>query len=175
MSSTTTTESQAGTETATVQVFRVYIKATPEAIWEAITSADWNGKYGYHAAATYELKPGGKYQSKATPEMLEFGSPEIVVDGEVIESDPPRKLVQTWKMHFSPELTAEPYTTLTYDIEPEGDNITRVTVTHDVTGAPIHEHQITPGAPKLVEGGGGWAWVLSDLKSLLEGGSSLEM
>ena len=58
------------TETAvTTQVHRVYINATPEAIWEAITSPEWTAKYGYHASAEYDLKPGGKYRAVATPEM----------------------------------------------------------------------------------------------------------
>jgi uncharacterized protein YndB with AHSA1/START domain len=169
MSSTTTDP-----VTTTVQVFRVYIKAAPERVWEAITSPEWNGQYGYHSASEFDLRPGGRFRSLATPEMLQMGAPETVVDGEVIECDPPHKLVQTWKMHFTPELIAEPYTTVTYELSAEGDELTRVTVTHDVTGAPVHASQIVPGDSKLHEGGGGWAFVLSDLKSLLESGHALE-
>lgn len=176
MSSTETeTAPSDAADTETVKVFRVYIKATPEAIWEAITSPEWNGRYGYHSASTFELEPGGAFRAEASPEMRQFGAPEIVVDGEVLESDPPKKLVQTWKMHFDPAMSAEPYTTLTYEIEPETDALTRLTVIHDVTGAPIHAHQITPGASKLQEGGGGWAWILSDLKTLLESGDCLAL
>lgn len=171
----TTTASATSTDTTTVHVFRVYIQATPEAIWEAITSPEWNDRYGYHTKQTYDLKPGGAYQAAATAEMQEYGgTPDVVVDGEILESDPPRRLVQTWKMHFSPEMEAEPYTTLTYEIESEGETLSRLTVTHDVTGAPVHEQQITPNPLKVLEGGGGWAWILSDLKSVLERGESLQ-
>ena len=175
MSTTETATATTAATTDTVHVFRVYIKASPEAIWEAITSADWNGRYGYHMAGSFDLKPGGRYECRANDEMKQMGMPDVLVDGEVLESDPPRKLVQTWKMHFMPEQDAEPYTTLTYDIEPEGDTLTRLTVTHDVAGAPNHASQITPGDGKLAEGAGGWAWILSDLKTLLESGDALEM
>jgi uncharacterized protein YndB with AHSA1/START domain len=174
MTDTTTADPSADAATRTVQLFRVYIKATPEQVWEAITSPDWNGRYGYHSVSEYDLRPGGRFRSGATPEMLQMGAPETVVDGEVIECDPPRRLVQTWKMHFVPELEAEPYTTVTYELLAEGDELTRVTVTHDVTGAPVHASQITPGEGKLQENGGGWAFVLSDLKSLLESGHALQ-
>lgn len=175
MTDTTTRNTDTDSDTTTVHVFRTYIKATPEAIWEAITSPEWNGRYGYHTIQNYDLRPGGAYTADATAEMREYGGvPDIVVDGEVIECDPPRKLVQTWKMHFSPEMEAEPYTTLTFEIEPEGETLTRLTVTHDVTGAPVHEAQTTPNPLKVLEGGGGWAWILADLKSLLENGESLE-
>jgi uncharacterized protein YndB with AHSA1/START domain len=176
MTDTTTTDrTDAVGPTGTVQVFRVYIKATPEAIWEAITSPEWNGRFGYRSISEYELRPGGAFRASPTDQMREMGAPDVVVDGEVIECDPPRRLVQTWKMHFGPELEAEPYTTLTYEIDPESDHLTRVTVTHDVTSAPIHQSQITPSAGKLVENGGGWSFVLSDLKTLLESGAALEV
>ena len=150
----TTTE----TETRTTEVFRVYIKASPEAIWQAITSEEWNGRYGYHAAAQYDLKPGGKYECFATDEMKEYspGMPDVIVDGEVIEVDPPNRLVQTYRMHF------------------EGDNLSRLTVTHDVTDAPVMAATIVADGA-LNEGGGGWAWIISDLKTLLETGEANEL
>ena len=86
------------TETAvTTQVFRVYIKASPEAIWDAITKPEWTERYGYRGRAEYELRPGGSYKGFATADMLAMGTPEVVVDGEVVEADPPRRLVQTWR------------------------------------------------------------------------------
>ena len=84
------------------QIYRIYIKATPEAIWQAITDPQWNGRYGYGAPSEYELKPGGKYRVLATDAMKQYGGPEVIIDGEVIESDPPRKLVQTWRRCGSP-------------------------------------------------------------------------
>jgi uncharacterized protein YndB with AHSA1/START domain len=163
------------TGTRTLEVFRVYIKATPQAIWEAITAPEWNQRYGYHTPATYELSPGGRYEARATAEMKEYGNtPDVVVDGEVLEADPPRKLVQTWRMYFDQSMIDEGYTTVTWEIEPEGDALTKLTVTHDVTGAPIMEHMIQGDGP-LGEGGGGWPWILSDLKTLLESGDAMEL
>lgn len=83
-----TTTLDAAADSTTVKVFRVYIKASPERIWEAITSSEWNGCYGYHVAGEYDLTPGGHSHCRASQEMVEFGAPGIVVDGEVIESDP---------------------------------------------------------------------------------------
>ena len=80
----------------TVQVYRVYIKATPEAIWEAITDPGWTDRYGYRGRADIDLRPGGAYAANASEAMRAGGGPEVVVVGEVIEADPPRRLVQTW-------------------------------------------------------------------------------
>ena len=163
------------TETAvTTQVHRVYINATPEAIWEAITSPEWTAKYGYHARSEYDLKPGGRYRAVATPEMQSMGMPELLLDGEVIEADPPRKLVQTWHALWDEGVAGEQPTRVTWDIEEDDGGITRLTVTHELEGAPIHLEQVTTEA-KLREGGGGWSWILSDLKTLLETGKSLEV
>jgi uncharacterized protein YndB with AHSA1/START domain len=163
------------TETAvTTQVHRVYINATPEAIWEAITSPEWTAKYGYHAISEYDLKPGGKYRAVAPPEMQAMGMPEQLLDGEVIEADPPRKLVQTWHALWDEGVAAEQPTRVTWDIEEDDGGITRLTVTHELEGAPIHAEQVASEA-KLREGGGGWSWILSDLKTLLETGKSLEV
>jgi uncharacterized protein YndB with AHSA1/START domain len=166
---TTTTETG-----VTTQVHRVYINATPEAIWEAITSPEWTAKYGYHAISEYDLKPGGKYRAVAPPEMQAMGMPEQLLDGEVIEADPPRKLVQTWHALWDEGVAAEQPTRVTWDIEEDNGGITRLTVTHELEGAPIHAEQVASEA-KLREGGGGWSWILSDLKTLLETGKSLEV
>ena len=158
----------------TTQVHRIYIRATAEKIWEAITTPEWTARYGYRGPAHYELTAGGRYEAESTKEMRGFGAPDIVVDGEVVECDPPNKLVQTWKMHFSPELLAEPYTTLTWEIHEEHPGMCALTVTHDVTGAPTHGAQVGGSDAPLAQGGGGWPWILSDLKTLLETGSAFE-
>jgi uncharacterized protein YndB with AHSA1/START domain len=158
------------TETGvTTQVFRIYIKATPQAIWDAITKPEWTQRYGYRGVAEYELRPGGKYRALAPAEMQAMGMPEVVVDGEVLEADPPRKLVQTWRALWDEEIASEGPTRVTFDIEEDDEGFTRVTVTHELEGAPMHAAQVTSLA-KLHEGGGGWAWILSDLKTLLETG-----
>jgi len=168
--------STATTETSTTHVHRVYIKAPAAKIWEAITSPEWTKQYGYRGSAEYDLTPGGTYRARATDEMLQYGAPEYVVEGEVIEVDPPHKLVQTYRMNFSPELIAEGFTTLTWEIDEESDGLCSLTVTHDVAGAPLHGGATSGlGHGKLNEGGGGWPFVLSDLKSLLETGEAFEL
>src|ERR1700744_4813802 len=102
----------------TVLMYRVYIKATPEAIWEAITQPEWTVQYGYAPVVEYELRAGGAFRAHANEGMLAFGCPEIISDGQVIEADPPRRLVQTWRMVMTPEMAAEAFTRLTHDIEP---------------------------------------------------------
>ena len=162
------------TETAvTTQVYRIYIKATPEAIWDAITKPEWTQKYGYQGIVEYdELRPGGAYRFIAPQHMQEMGMPEVVVDGEVIEADPPRRLVQTWHPLWAEDIAAET-TRLTYDIEEDDGGVTRLTVTHEVEGAPVTAAQVGITGARMQEGGGGWAMILSDLKSLLETGSPL--
>jgi uncharacterized protein YndB with AHSA1/START domain len=159
------------TETKTVQVYRVYIRATPEAIWEAITNPEWTQRYGYRGIAEYDLRPGGSYRALAPEEMQAAGMPEVVVDGEVIEADPPRKLVQTWRFLWDEEIAAEGPTRVTFDIEEDDIGVTRLTVTHDLENAPRTTEQITSVA-RITEGGGGWNLILSDLKTLLETGKS---
>ena len=160
------------TETTT-QVYRVYIKATPEAIWEAITSPEWSARYGYGGQVEYDdLRPGGAFRVHASEEFLANGSPEIVLDGEVIEADPPRRLVQTWRMLMDETMVAEGFTRLTYEIEPTADGVTRLTLVHDLAGAPTLS-DLLAGGMESQGAGGGWAWVLSDLKSLLETGTTL--
>ncbi len=149
----------------TVQIHRIHIKATPEAIWQAITDPEWNGRYGYQAVSEYDLRPGGAYRVPSTPEMRQMGAPAVIVDGEVLESDPPRRLVQTWRALFTPETTAEGFTRLTWEIEGAGSGVTRLTITHELADAPITALQVSGDAP---EAGGGWPYILSDLKTLLE-------
>ena len=161
------------TETnVTTQVYRVYIKATPQAIWDAITQPEWTERFGYGGRVEYDLRPGGAYRGLASEEMRAHGAPELAVDGEVIEADPPRRLVQTWHAYFTPETDAEGPRRLTWEITEENGGICRLTVTHELGNAP-HTLASVRGEAKLHEGGGGWDWILSDLKTFLESGSSL--
>jgi len=157
--------------TVTTQVFRVHIKATPEAVWEAITSPAWTARYGYRAPSEYDLRPGGAFRGLANDGMKAMGAPDVVVEGEVLEADPPRRLVQTWRMLFEPSMSAEPLTRVTWEIEPLAAGISRLTVIHDLDGAPIHAALVS--GDQLEGGGGGWPYILSDLKSLLETGTAL--
>ena len=162
------------TETKTTQAYRVYIRATPEAIWTAITDPEWTARYGYGAPAEYDLRPGGAYRGLANEGMRAHGAPEVAVDGEVIEADPPRKLVQTWRLlMLPPDVAAEGFTRLTYEIEPIDGGVTKLTITHDLTDAPA-QAALVAGELEGTGAGGGWAWVLSGLKTLLETGAPLD-
>jgi uncharacterized protein YndB with AHSA1/START domain len=162
------------TDALTTQVFRVWIKASPEKIWAAITDPEWNGRYGYAAPAHYELTKGGSFSSNASQDMKNYGAangfevPDVIVDGEVLEVDPPRLLVQTWRMLMDPTTAAEPFTTLTYQIEDSKTQpgVCKLTVTHELAGAPATATMVA--GTDEAGAGGGWAWILSDLKTLLE-------
>lgn len=171
----TATTPGAGVAAEPIQVYRVYIKATPEAIWTAITDPEWTNKYGYTGYTHYDLRPGGALkvvpndEFKAAAAAGGYPCPDVIVEGEVIEADAPRKLVTTWRMLMDPTMAQDPHTTITYEIE-EYPSCCSLTVTHDATNSPATAAMISgvngdPGA-----GGGGHAWILSDLKSLLETG-----
>jgi uncharacterized protein YndB with AHSA1/START domain len=155
----------------TTQVYEVYIRAAPETIWEAITSPEWTVKYGYRSPIEYELKPGGAYRAHSTPEMQTMGLPDVAVDGVVEEADPPRKLVHTYRFLFSDEMKAEGFTRVTWEIEKVANGFSRLSVTHELEGAPIMASMVSSKFSEM--GGGGWAWILSDLKSVLETGSAM--
>jgi len=176
MTSTETVPAERATAT---QVHRIFIRATPERIWQAIVDPEWNGRYGYGAAAEYDLSPGGAYRSFASDAMRQASTemgypqpPDVVVDGEVILAEPPHRLVQTWRMLMDPTTAAEGFSRLTYDIAgPGADGVCRLTVTHEVGGMPALATMVRGSEELGAPGGGGWDWVLSDLKTLLETGS----
>lgn len=154
------------------QVYRIFIKATPQAIWDAITKPEWTQRWGYGLRDEYDLRPGGQYHGYANEGMIKMGMSGVIVDGEVIEADPPQKLVVTWRMAVDPALKSEGFTKLTYEIEQGRDGVSRLSVIHDVTGRPGHAAMVAgdqqgPGA------GGGWIWILSDLKSAIERGKQM--
>jgi uncharacterized protein YndB with AHSA1/START domain len=159
--------------TQTVRMYRVYIKATPQAIWDAITRPEWTKKYGYAPLVEYDLRAGGTFRAYPNDGMKQFpGVPDVILDGEVVEANPPRRLVQTWRMLMDPGLAAEGFTRLTYEIEEARGGVTKLTVTHDVTGAPKLAALIA-GEREPEGAGGGWNEILSGLKTLLETGAPL--
>lgn len=166
------------TTAPTTQVYRVWIKASPERIWAAITDPEWNSRYAYQSPSHYELSKGGSFHATATKDMKDFAAangfevPDTILDGEVLEVDPPRRLVQTWRMLMDPTCAAEPFTTLTWEIEDAKmqPGVCRLTVTHELAGAPATA-AMTAGTEDG-GAGGGWAWILSDLKTLLETGKN---
>jgi uncharacterized protein YndB with AHSA1/START domain len=171
--SETNTTAPTGPPLETVQVYRVYIKATPEAIWDAITKPEWTERYGYGGRGVYDgLQPGSSYRGYTSEVMRSVGAPDLAIDGEVIEADPPRRLALTWRMVMDETMIAEGFTRLTYEIEPAGGGVTKLTVIHDLTGAPTLQ-LLMSGGLESGGAGGGWSWVLSDLKTLLETGAGL--
>ena len=166
----TTTTTNVGT-----QVYRVYIRATPQAIWDAITSPEWTARYGYGGRAEWdpELKPGATYRGLASDAMRSMGAPEVAVDGEVIEATRPHKLVQTWRMLMDDSMIAEGFTRLTYEIAEGKGGVSKLTVIHELEGKPQLALLLSGGLEDM-GAGGGWTWVLSDLKTLLETGASMD-
>ena len=159
--------------TKTIQRYRVYIQAAPQAVWDALTKPEWTVKYGYAPLVEYDLRAGGKFRAYPNEGMKKSPNiPDIITDGEIIEAIPPRKIVQTWRMLMDPGLAAEGFTHLTCEIEAVRGGVTRLTITHDLTGAPKLAALL--GGERESEGaGGGWNEVLSGLKTLLETGAQL--
>ena len=130
------------------KVFEIYIKTTPERLWDAITDPATRAKYNFGAGAHSDWTPGSRVELQAG----EF----LLGEGEIVEADPPRKLVHTLLAHFSPEAEAEGSSRVTWEIEPVADSC-RLTVVHD---------QMREGACEQLYGG--WPMILSGLKTWLE-------
>ncbi len=147
------------TEIQTTQVYQVFILATPEQIWEAITKPEFTTKYFYGSEIDSTFEPGSPYLSWA-PERE-----RLWVKGEVLETDPPRKLVHTWRSLYDEDTAEEEPSRVTWEIEPQEAGVSKLTVIHDQL----------EGAPKTAQGvsGAGWMTVLSGLKTLLETGKPL--
>ncbi|MEA2356440.1 MAG: hypothetical protein QOD61_2569, partial [Solirubrobacteraceae bacterium] len=133
----------------------IYIKTTPERLWEAITDSDLRRRYNFGVGVESDWTPGSRYEG-AHP-----GAPGPLCDGENLEVDPPRRLVQSFRATWSEDVRREGTSRVTWDIEPVGDSC-RLLVTHD---------QLTEGASAEIYGG--WPMILSGLKTLLETGESL--
>jgi uncharacterized protein YndB with AHSA1/START domain len=157
----------------TIQTYRAYIRATPEAIWNALTQPEWSVKYGYAPVVDYDLRVGGRFLAYPNQGMKQFpGIPDVIIDGEILELSMHRKLVQTWRMLMEPALAAEGFTRVTVEIEPVRDGVSRLTVTHDVSGAP-QLAALVAGTLESRGARGGWYEVISGLKTLLETGAQL--
>jgi uncharacterized protein YndB with AHSA1/START domain len=137
------------------KVFEIYIKTTPERLWEAITDMEMRQKYNFGVGVTSDWTPGSRY------EAVHPGAGLTISEGENVEVDPPRRLVQTMTALWSEDVKSEGTSRVTWEIEPVGDSC-RLTVTHD---------QLREGANDELYGG--WPMILSGLKTLLETGERL--
>ena len=136
------------------KVFEIYIRTTPEHLWEAITDPDIRSKYNFGARVTSDWTPGSRIE-------LSHPGGGLLGEGEVLEVDAPRRLVQTMVALWSDEVKNEGTSRVTWEIEPIADSC-RLTVTHD---------QLREGANDELYGG--WPMILSGLKTWLETGELL--
>jgi uncharacterized protein YndB with AHSA1/START domain len=141
------------------QVYQLFIKATPEAIWDAITKPEFTERYFHSVRSDFDLRPGGHYRQTMGD------TDQLATQGEVLEADPPRRLSHTWTSLYDPEMAVEEPSRVTWEIEARDDGTALLTVTHDQLD----------GSPKTAESvnGPGWMMVLSGLKTLLETGEPL--
>lgn len=152
-----------------LQVYTIYIKAPKTTVWEAITTPEYTRKWGYGGDVDVDLTAGGRYRNLSTDEMKAMGMGEVAVEGEVISVDAPNRLELTWQPTWHQDL--EP-TRLTWELTEYPGGLTKVVLTHDLSAAPGTGAEFA-GGHDPAQGGGGWPWVLSDLKSLLESGSNM--
>ena len=140
----------------TTQIYNVFIKATPEEIWDAITKPEFTERYFYGI----RVETNGDRRLTIAPEGSDMGG-----EDPVFEFDPPRRLVHGWQSKWNAEMAAEEPSRVSWEIEPQEGGYSLLTVTHDQL----------EGAPKTAEGvsGTGWMMVLSGLKTLLETGEPL--
>jgi uncharacterized protein YndB with AHSA1/START domain len=137
------------------QVYSVFIKATPEQVWDAITKPEFTEQYFY----------GQRIETTVDRRTWHNAAGDLVGETPLLEYDPPRRIVHGWRSLYDPEMAAEDESRVTWELEPQEDGTTLLTVVHDKL----------EGAPKTAESvsGVGWMRVLSGLKTLLETGQPL--
>jgi DNA-binding transcriptional ArsR family regulator/uncharacterized protein YndB with AHSA1/START domain len=156
MAATETARSDSSTDQRPSHVFAIFIRATAERIWEAITSSEYTLKYYFSSAVESDLKPGSPIVYRID------GEPAIL--GEVIESQPPEKLVCTFDARWDDEVRPDAPSTISWLIEPAGPGVSKLTVVHEgFAGETATYGQV----------GGGMPFILSGLKTLLETGEPM--
>jgi uncharacterized protein YndB with AHSA1/START domain len=138
------------------KVFEIYIKTTPERLWEAITSSELRAKYSFGVGIQSDWTQGSRYAARHD------GAGVDISEGENLEVDPPRRLVQSFNAVWSDDVKAEGTSRVTWEIEPVGDSC-QLTVTHDELAEDANAQLY-----------GGWPMILSGLKTLLETGEQLD-
>jgi uncharacterized protein YndB with AHSA1/START domain len=138
-------------------VYVTYIRTTPEKLWQALLDPDFTRRYWFETWQESAWKPGSPWQVMVPGDR-------VIVSGEILEIDKPRKLVVTWRNEKKPEVREEGHARLTYELEKQGDSV-KLTILHEID---------KPESKLIAEISGGWPQVLASLKSLLETGESLE-
>ena len=137
------------------KVFEIYIRTTPQRLWDAITDPATRARYHFGASVESDWAEGSPYR------LVHPGAPRPLMEGENLTVDPPRRLVQSMRAQWGPAAEQAGTSRVTWEIEPVGDSC-RLTVIHD---------QLPPGAPGELYGG--WPMILSGLKTWLETGQVL--
>lgn len=137
------------------KIFEIYIKTTPERLWQAITDSEMRSKYSFGVGVESEWKPGSPYKTTTSQ------WPTPISEGEILEIDPPRRLVQSFRALWGEDVISEGTSRVTWEIRPVGDSC-HLVVTHDQLREAANEELY-----------GGWMMILSGLKTLLETGELL--
>ena len=137
-------------------VYVTYIRTTPERLWSALTDAEFMKQYwfGVHCESKW---------TAGSPWKLVSGDGQIMDAGEIVEAEPPRRLVIRWQNQFKPELKAEGESQCTLELEPSGTAV-KLSITHTIEREP---------SKLIMAVSGGWPKIISNLKSLLETGSAV--
>ena len=138
-------------------VYQIIIKAPQERVWEAITTSEFTSRYYYGSTLTTDLTVGSPFTYH-----MPNGSP--IVEGEVVTSEPPNRLVHTYHSLWPP-MNEDAPTKVTWELSPMPGGVTRVTVVHE-------DFEGETATYKGLQGGG-WAWILSNMKTVLETGESM--
>jgi uncharacterized protein YndB with AHSA1/START domain len=138
-------------------VYVIYIRATAEKLWRALIEPESTRQYWMATTQESEWKPGASWR-------IIFADGRVADSGEVVEMEPHQRLVLKWRNELFPEMTAEGFSRMTYEVEEKGDSV-KLTVTHEMDKSDS----------KFIKAvSGGWPMILSSLKSLLETGEPLD-
>ena len=141
----------------TKHVYQIFIKATPEQVWDAIIEPSWTRRYFHGTSFDSPPVSGESYRTS-----LADGRP--AVDGTIEEMDPPKRLVMTWHVLYDVKLSEEPPSRVEWLLEPAGDGLTRLRLEHgDLALSPLTWANVKDG----------WVYVLDGLKTVIETGESL--